>query len=205
MSDRAAKQLWLAVPAGGLFDPDFVKSIRRCGLFVLAGAIVAALTFYAIAPGLPGNYTSVALLRLDRTMAEALSIQRTNPRLADKFLSGFPEYGATTYARVQHLLTYMRLVAVDPLSDDSGPRLFRLEAIDKDPAVAQSIDRQMIDEWLAITPSLNRSVIIAAPGQATKPSNRIQNAALAGSGAAALLLLLVGCRTLYRRLPGPGR
>lgn len=66
-------------------------------------------------------------------------------------------------SRLYHLKTFMELVDAEPPGSTAERRLYRLEMTDKDPIVAQSINRQMLERWLAIHPGYDWSNIIIAP------------------------------------------
>ena len=188
-------------PADSPFDREMIAAVRRRWWVVLLGPIVAAVAVYAINPDLPGTYVSTAYLRLDPATAESLSIQRKNPSLADLFFGNLPETSSKgNVARIKLLSTFMSLTEVEPSGSGDAPRLYRLEMIYKDPVVAQSINREMLVQWLKIYPSVDRSVIVAPPDLPTAKarSSRIRTAIFAGIAAVPLLLFLVTSGTLFR-------
>jgi hypothetical protein len=73
----------------------------------------------------------------------------------------------------------------------------------KDPAVAQSINRQMLEGWLANHPSFDRSSIVVAPPDLptrTAGMSRALAAMFAGIAAAAVLFFVAGWKPLFRSL-----
>ncbi len=188
--------------ADRLFDREMITALRRRYPLLLLGPIVAALAVYAINPDLPGMYASRAYLRLDPATAESLSNQRRNPALADRLFGALAETShKSNAARVEFLSTFMSLAEVGPSGSGEAVRLYRLEMIYSDPVIAQSINREMLDHWLAVFPSLDRSVIVAAPDlpAAKLRSSRIRTAIFAGIAAVPLLLFLVTAGPLLRR------
>jgi hypothetical protein len=72
-----------------------------------------------------------------------------------------------------------------------------------EPAVAQSINRQVLEAWLANRPSFDRSVIVVAPPDLPTRTARISRAlaaVFAGIAAAAVLLFVAGWKPLFRSL-----
>jgi hypothetical protein len=183
------------------FDQRLIAAIRRHTPVLLLGPIIAGLLFYAINPDLPGMYVSKAYLRFDRARADSLALYRTNPFLADLFLGGLPETGAkNTTARVFFLMNFMDVIDAEPPGSTATERLFRLEMTHKDAAVAQSINRQMLEYWFAAFPEVDRSVIVAAPDLPARTArpNRALAAILAGTAAAVVLLFVAGWKHLFR-------
>ena len=201
MPSEASSVATTPLRADRLFDREVIAALRRRYWLLLLGPIVAALAVYAINPDLPGMYASRAYLRLDPATAESLSNQRRNPALADKLFGALPETGhKSTAARVEFLSTFMNLTPVEPSGSGEAARLYRLEMIYRDPVIAQSINREMLHHWLTVFPSLDRSVIVAAPDlpAAKLRSSRIRTAIFAGIAAVPLLLFLVTAGPLFR-------
>jgi hypothetical protein len=168
------------------FDQSLIAAIRRHYLALLLGPIIAALLFYALNPELPGMYVSKAYVRLDRANAESLSLERTNRAVANLVLGGLPQ-----------------LVDAEPPGSTATERLYRLEMTHKDPAVAQSINRQMLEGWLANHPSFDRSsIVVASPDLPTRTAgmSRALAAMFAGIAAAAVLFFVAGWKPLFRSL-----
>ena len=162
------------------FDQSLIAAIRRHYPVLLLGPIIVALLFYALSPELPGMYVSKAYVRLDRANAESLSQERTNRAVA-----------------------LAQLVDAEPPGSTATERLYRLEMTHKDPAVAQSINRQMLEGWLANHPSLDRSIIVVTPPDLPTRPARMSSAlaaVFAGIAAAAVLLFVAGWKPLFRSL-----
>jgi hypothetical protein len=100
-------------------------------------------------------------------------------------------------------MSFVELVDAEPPGSTATERLYRLEVTHKDPAVAQSINREMLEGWLANRPSLDRSAIVVAPPDLpTRPArmSRALAAVFAGIAAAAVLLFVAGWKPLFRSL-----
>jgi hypothetical protein len=186
------------------FDQSLIAAIRRHYPVLLLGPIIVALLFYALSPELPGMYVSKAYVRLDRANAESLSLERTNRAVANLPLGGLPEIKAKSDSnRAFHLMSSMELVDAEPPGSTATERLFRLEMTHKDPAVAQSINRQMLEGWLANHPGLDRSVIVVAAPDLPTRTARMSSAlaaVFAGIASAAVLLFVAGWKPLFRSL-----
>jgi hypothetical protein len=74
-----------------------------------------------------------------------------SPATGDKVLAKYPETGSTPEARVRFIKEHFVLTDIEPLSDRTSVRLFRLELAHSDPAVAQAISTALIDAWLETT------------------------------------------------------
>jgi hypothetical protein len=184
-------------------DQSLMAAIRRHYLALLLGPIIAALLFYALNPELPGMYVSKAYVRLDGANAESLSLERTNYAVTDLLLGGLPETKEKSIpTRAYHLMNFIELVDAEAPGSTATERLYRLEMTHKDPVVAQSINRQMLEGWLAKHPSLDRSIIVVAPDLPTKTArtSRALAAVFAGIAAAAVLLFVAGWKPLFRSL-----
>jgi hypothetical protein len=102
-----------------------------------------------------------------------------------------------------HLKTFMELVDAEPPGSTAERRLYRLEMTDKDPIVAQSINQQMLERWLAIHPGYDWSNIIIAPPDlpaATARPNTVRAALFAGIATLGVLLLLAAWTPLFRMI-----
>jgi hypothetical protein len=100
-------------------------------------------------------------------------------------------------------MNFMELVDAEAPGSTATERLYRLEMTHKDPAVAQSINRQMLEGWLANHPSFDRSIIVVAPPDLptrTARRSRALAAVFAGIAAAAVLLFVAGWKPLFRSL-----
>jgi hypothetical protein len=152
------------------FDQSLIAEIRRHYLALLLGPIIVALLFYALSPELPGMYVSKAYVRLDRANAESLSLERTKLAVANLLLGGLPEIKEKSDStRTFHLTSFMELVDAEPPGSTATERLYRLEMTQKDPAVAQSINRQMLEGWLATiqaSTAASLSLLLRPSGQA---------------------------------------
>jgi hypothetical protein len=184
------------------FDQELIAAIRRHRLVLLLGPPIAALLFYAINPDLPGMYVSKAYVRLDRASAESLAEERTYSVIVDRFLGELPVMKEkSTISRLYHLKTFMELVDVEPPESTANRRLYRLEMTHRDPVVAQSINRQMLERWLVIYPAFDWSnIIIAPPDLPTRTARPDTMLAALSAGIATLgvLLFLAAWKPLFR-------
>lgn len=144
-------------------NPVKARSVTlRLWLLAFAVGAAAGAGFHLAAPEIPEPQTSTAYLRMDKKTADSLSIQRTNPSLADAFLGGLPYAGPSTAARVQHLMSFVSVIDTTP--EEASPfHLYAVQMTNKDPGLAQKVLQQMIDEWLRITPSADPRVVIKPP------------------------------------------
>ena len=149
-------------------------------------------------------YVSKAYVRLDRANAESLSLERTKLAVANLLLGGLPEIKEKSDStRAFHLTSFMELVDAEPPGSTATERLYRLEMTHKVAAVAQSINRQMLESWLANHPSLDRSIIVVAPPDLPTRPARMSSAlaaVFAGIAAAVVLLFVAGWKPLFRSL-----
>jgi hypothetical protein len=175
----------MSATATAFFDSELIGAVRRWYLPLLFGPLLATIATYAIDPNLPGLYTSAAYLRLDTAAAQSLSLW-INPWFGGRA----PERDqlAAANARMHH---HMSLLAIDA-KDNMKPALFRLEMVDREPAVAQSINRSMLGQWLATAaPPVGPGVVIAGPDLPGEKSGSGRTAVAVFTGITVIPLLLI--------------
>jgi uncharacterized protein involved in exopolysaccharide biosynthesis len=148
MNDQPDSEQW---DSGQINLQEFVATVRKYWLLLVIIPVIAGALAYLVTSTLPGKYTSIAYLRIDRATERSAEALMTSPEIADKVLADDATAGATTEARISFLSESMKLKDTNPRGDERVPRIYRLTVTHTDAKRAQQIAVKLIDSWLNTT------------------------------------------------------
>lgn len=119
-------------------------------IFALA-PVVAGLLTYTFISILPGHYTSIAYLRINRTMARSAEALMRSPDIAGKALKDDPTIRQTAESQIRYLDKYLKITDINASNDPQIFDIYRLSLTHPNATRAQKIASRLITAWLATT------------------------------------------------------
>ena len=135
---------------GRIIVQELIFTISDYWRVLVIVPIIAGALGYLGASIIPGKYTSIAYLRIDRTTAQAAEALMTSPDVAEKVLADAAA-DSTPEARIAFLSQGMSLTDTDPRGDPKAKRIYRLNVTHTDAKQAQQIATRLINAWLEKT------------------------------------------------------